>query len=120
MSPRPRRRTSPTPCLVLPHLSARRRPPAAQHRTQPTEVRSSMQRLKKLFSSIGFVAILTLVGLGSPRRAAAAPTGPERPVLCWYMVCFFNSVEVYKQEMELAQRHGIDGFLLDVGGWQEG
>ncbi len=42
---------------------------------------------------------------------------PDRLVLCWYMVCFGNSVEVYKQEMALAQSNGIDGFLLDVGGW---
>ena len=44
---------------------------------------------------------------------------PERPVLCWYMTCFFNSVDFYKQEIELAQRHGIDGFIVDCGAWME-
>jgi formylglycine-generating enzyme required for sulfatase activity len=56
--------------------------------------------------------------------AAQAPASQilarQRLVLCWYMVCFGNSVEGYKQEIELAQRHGIDGFLLDVGAWKTG
>jgi len=34
------------------------------------------------------------------------------------MVCYGSSVEFYKEEIELAQRHGIDGFLLDVGAWE--
>ncbi len=56
----------------------------------------------------------------SAAPAQAAPAAkPEKLVLCWYMVCFGNSVERYKQEIELAQRHGIDGFVLDVGSWSE-
>ncbi|MBA3684208.1 MAG: SUMF1/EgtB/PvdO family nonheme iron enzyme [Planctomycetes bacterium] len=59
------------------------------------------------------------IALPSHAQAASAPSAPEnhRLVMCWYMVCFGNSVEVYKQEIALAQRHGIDGFLLDVGEW---
>lgn len=57
------------------------------------------------------------VVLSAPLFAGVAP---KRMVLCWYMVCFGNSVEGYKQEIALAQRHGIDGFLLDVGAWKTG
>jgi len=49
--------------------------------------------------------------------ASAAADQNEKLVLCWYMVCFGNSGERYKQEIALAQRHGIAGFLLDVGAW---
>ena len=52
--------------------------------------------------------------------AAETPTAAKQHVLCWYMVCYGSSVEVYKQEIALAQRHGIDGFLLDVGEWKSG
>jgi formylglycine-generating enzyme required for sulfatase activity len=69
------------------------------------------------------LAILaTALSLGALAQSApSAPGKPvtERTVLCWYMVCFHNSVEFYKQEIELAQRHGIDGFLLDVGEWSK-
>ena len=65
--------------------------------------------------------LASLIGLVSGATAFAAQQtakpGQEKLVLCWYMVCFGNSVERYKQEIELAQRHGIDGFLLDVGSW---
>ena len=64
---------------------------------------------------------LLAVSAPAPRVAAAeTPKNLKKPVLCWYMVCFGNSVEGYKQEIELAQRHGIDGFLLDVGEWKQG
>jgi len=56
---------------------------------------------------------------GAQATPAATTQPPERLVLCWYMVCFGNTVERYKQEIELAQRHGIDGFLLDVGSWNK-
>lgn len=66
-----------------------------------------------------FLASLLALGFasgGSGNPPAAKPAAAKH-VLCWYMVCFHNSVERYKQEIELAQRHGIDGFLLDVGTW---
>ena len=47
----------------------------------------------------------------------APPDAWRRKVFALYMVCFFSSIDFYKQEMELAQRHGIDGFLLDFGAW---
>jgi len=36
------------------------------------------------------------------------------------MTCYFNSTEFYRQEIELAQRHGIDGFALNCGQWMLG
>ena len=68
-----------------------------------------------LWSAI-LVAVLSS-GVLAQSAAPSVKPAPERLVLCWYMVCFGNSVEFYKQEIELAQRHGIDGFLLDVGSW---
>jgi formylglycine-generating enzyme required for sulfatase activity len=69
----------------------------------------------KVMAVLAVMAILA-AGNGVSQTNAPAPK-PEKLVLCWYMVCFGNSVERYKQEIELAQRHGIDGFLLDVGAW---
>ncbi len=66
------------------------------------------------------LALLVLAVMATSRTLSAAHAAPhERRVMCWYMVCFGNSVEGYMQEIELAQRHGIDGFLLDVGEWQK-
>jgi len=68
-----------------------------------------------------------LTTLALALSAAVFPTGHaaesdqaahERPVLCWYMVCYFTTVEHYMEEMELARAHGIDAFLLDVGQWK--
>ena len=77
-----------------------------------------MRILKSLQPVIlGAVLWTAVIARGS---AAEVPPAAQHHVLCWYMVCFSNSVEVYKQEIALAQRHGIDGFLLDVGEWQSG
>jgi len=67
------------------------------------------------------VLLFASVVLAQTPAATAQATSQknEKLVLCWYMVCFGNSVERYKQEIELAQRHGIDGFLLDVGSWNK-
>jgi glucan endo-1,3-alpha-glucosidase len=55
--------------------------------------------------------------------ARPAPDGaarPDRPlVFAHYMTCYFNSVEFYMQEIELAQRHGIDGFAMNCGSWSK-
>ena len=48
---------------------------------------------------------------------APAEADPHRPVFAHYMTCFGNSLEMHKQEIELAQRHGIDGFALNCGEW---
>jgi len=61
------------------------------------------------------MAVLAAGNVGAQTNVPAAK--PEKLVMCWYMVCFGSAVERNKQEMELAQRHGIDGFLLDMGGW---
>jgi formylglycine-generating enzyme required for sulfatase activity len=64
-------------------------------------------------------AVFAIQTVSAQSANVANTNKPERLVLCWYMVCFGNSVEGYKQDMELAQRHGIDGFLLDVGEWNK-
>ena len=75
-------------------------------------------RRRMLLVMAGLLALLPGVHVrGAETAKPAATTENRKLVLCWYMVCFGNSVERYKQEMELAQRHGIDGFLLDVGAW---
>jgi len=57
-------------------------------------------------------------------RAAQVDAAIERQpdegrhfVFAHYMTCFFNSVEFYKQEIEMAQRYGIEGFALNCGAW---
>lgn len=83
-------------------------------------------------------AALALPGLAAPESAdvnarleaiavraetaTAAERGPDdgrHLVFAHYMTCFFNSVEFYMQEIELAQRHGIDGFAMNCGAWTE-
>ena len=75
----------------------------------------------RLTLSFACLVVVLLSAAGAlaqaPAAAATAAPPPSRLVLCWYMVCFGNSVDGYKQEIALAQRHGIDGFLLDVGAW---
>lgn len=52
------------------------------------------------------------------RAAADAESSmPPKMIFAHYMVCFRNSVEFYKREIELAQRSGIDGFALNCGAW---
>ncbi|MCX5660995.1 MAG: endo-1,3-alpha-glucanase family glycosylhydrolase [Planctomycetota bacterium] len=54
----------------------------------------------------------------APAPLSATPAEDARHwVFAHYMTCFFSSVEFYKYEIELAQRHGIDGFALNCGGW---
>ncbi|MBT3374261.1 MAG: SUMF1/EgtB/PvdO family nonheme iron enzyme [Lentisphaerae bacterium] len=66
------------------------------------------------------LAVIAMLSLSAVRLIAAEPVRltADRPVLCWYMVCYFTSVDHYMEEMALAQSHGIDGFLLDVGQWK--
>ena len=67
-------------------------------------------------SALGLVALLSLASAAA--GAEAAKQQPTRPmVFAHYMTCYFNSVEFYKQEIELAQRCGIDGFALNCGQW---
>jgi len=78
-----------------------------------------MSRLQTIVISLFISATLfvTTSVAKAPAVASSPESDGEKLVLCWYMVCFGGSVERYKQEIELAQRHGIDGFLLDVGEW---
>ncbi len=52
---------------------------------------------------------------GGDEKTAAGR--PEKTVFAHYMVCFGSPLEFYKREIELAQRHGIDGFALNCGEW---
>ncbi len=80
-------------------------------------MQSTSDKMMRWLATLTAVAALIAGGASAQTAAPAAANPPERLVLCWYMVCFGNSVERYMQEIELAQRHGIDGFLLDVGVW---
>lgn len=73
-------------------------------------MKPSLLRIGLLLLALG-----AIVAADPPAKPAMAR--PPKLVMCWYMVCYGSSVEFYKQEIELAQRHGIDGFILDVGSW---
>jgi len=62
---------------------------------------------------------LLVCGLFQPAAAEPLPSADRHLVFAHYMVCFTNSVEFYKREIELAQRHGIDGFALNCGEWYD-
>ncbi len=51
--------------------------------------------------------------------APAAAVGPREPhvVFAHYMTCFTLDVAFCKQEILLAQAHGLDGFAMDFGEW---
>ena len=64
--------------------------------------------------------VLVIGSLGSGLKAAESASRSENHqpyVFAHYMNCFFRSLDFYKQEIELAQRHGIDGFALNCGSW---
>jgi formylglycine-generating enzyme required for sulfatase activity len=42
---------------------------------------------------------------------------PQPMVFAHYMGCYFMPLEFYMSEIELAQRHGIDGFAINCGAW---
>ena len=73
--------------------------------------------LSRPLRSLSAIAILSLFVVCMTAAGPARLT-TNRPVLCWYMVCYFANVEHYMEEMALAQSHGIDAFLLDVGQWK--
>jgi formylglycine-generating enzyme required for sulfatase activity len=62
-------------------------------------------------------AAVTLAG--GRGGAQDAVDSSQRLVFAHYMTCFHNTVEFYKQEIELAQRHGIDGFAMNCGEWMK-
>ena len=77
-------------------------------------MRSFLTRLTVLI----LCGVYVLAGLSSGVSGAEAESSADRRyVFAHYMTCFFNSKDFYKQEIELAQRHGIDGFALNCGSW---
>ncbi len=72
------------------------------------------------FRSTALLVLSLVATFGSASSARAdnfAPNAPRHLVFAHYMVCYGSSVEFYKSEIELAQRHGIDGFALNCGQW---
>jgi len=53
----------------------------------------------------------------APGKEISMDSQREKHVFAHYMVCFTAPVEFYKREIELAQRHGIEGFALNCGEW---
>jgi hypothetical protein len=60
-------------------------------------------------------AILLLFACAA--AGAQTPPPPRHLVFAHYMVCYGQGVEMCRLEIELAQRHGIDGFALNCGEW---
>ena len=76
--------------------------------------------LVRRLSLAGAMALSCLMVAGQePAKEAAPDTDQARRhwVFAHYMVCYGNSVEFYKSEIELAQRNGVDGFALNCGAW---
>jgi hypothetical protein len=61
--------------------------------------------------------LVWLLVAGSGLAAETPEAAGRRMIFAHYMVCFGGSVEFCRQEIELAQRHGIDGFALNCGEW---
>jgi len=79
-----------------------------------------MHPLKKIRSLMAVVLAGLCLGLSAAMAAdpEGIPAEPPKMVFAHYMVCFRNTVDFYKREIELAQRSGIDGFALNCGAWQ--
>ena len=78
-----------------------------------------MAAARKIMTLVAAAVTAGTAALAADPAAASAPPVPvaEHPVFAHYMVCFGSTTEFYKQEIELAQRHGIDGFALNCGTW---
>jgi len=80
-----------------------------------------MRSLTRLMQG-GMVVVLAGCGVlltARPVQAEAGMLSPvaERRVFAHYMTAYGASVEFYKREIELAQRHGVEGFALNCGEW---
>ena len=63
---------------------------------------------------------LGLAALTWPTTGAnAAPAARPKKVYAHYMTCFTLDVGFCKEEIRLAQPHGLDGFAMDFGEWLE-
>jgi len=49
--------------------------------------------------------------------ASATPAPAPRLVFAHYMTCFTLDVDFCKEEIRIAQAHGLDGFAMDFGEW---
>ena len=63
------------------------------------------------------VALAARGALTAGERPTTQPTPHRRLVFAHYMACLSNGVDFAKQEIELARRHGIDGFALNCLNW---
>ncbi|HEY3332539.1 MAG TPA: endo-1,3-alpha-glucanase family glycosylhydrolase [Capsulimonadaceae bacterium] len=75
--------------------------------------------IRTKFTLIMLALFAALFTLTVPAKAAPLADNDRHIVFAHYMTCFGSTVEFYKQEIELAQRHGIDGFALNCGDWMQ-
>ncbi len=88
-------------------------------------IKEATMKSMRLAVCAAALAMLAAMSMAAGEQAATAPAAASRPaepdmyhpVFAHYMTCFGNSVEFYKSEIELAQRHGIEGFALNCGQW---
>ncbi len=67
------------------------------------------------------IALLLLLLAALPTIGQEQAPKPEKHyVFAHYMTCFGLSVEFHKQEIQIAQAHGLDGFAMDFGAWLHG
>ena len=77
-----------------------------------------MKARRAIAAGLILILLMTCISKLYAEEQPAAPETPRR-VLAHYMVCFSLSVDLIKQEMLLAQAHGLDGFAVDFGAWLE-
>ena len=64
------------------------------------------------------LALAAAIVTAPPSLAGDGPPAAERRcVFAHYMTCFTLDVAFPKQEIEIAQAHGLDGFAMDFGEW---
>lgn len=66
------------------------------------------------------VSVLSALYGQAPVEPPAANDHGQHLVFAHYMTCFTLSVDFCKQEIAIAQAHGIDGFAMDFGAWLDG
>ena len=71
------------------------------------------------WSLVGLMCGWYLAAAKSPTApgTAALPDAGRRLVFAHYMTCFTLDVPFCKQEIRIAQAHGLDGFAMDFGEW---
>jgi formylglycine-generating enzyme required for sulfatase activity len=66
---------------------------------------------------ITLTCCLTLAALAVSAQAEPGTTPNRHLVFAHYMTCFTLDVPFCKEEIRIAQAHGLDGFAMDFGAW---